>query len=273
LPGGVTCLVIAHRGASGYRPEHTLEAYDVAIAIGADYIEPDLVVTGDGVLVARHENELSATTDVGDRPEFAHRRRTNVIDGRFAIPTFGEILDLARERSSRLGRPVGVCPEVKQPAHFAHLGLRHDDALLAGLLERGSRLPVCIQSFDPDYLRAPVVRTTVPLVQLVRRDVAMLTPYGLRETSTYAHVLGVHKSLLAPRDRSGRLTTPTDLADRAHDAGLAVYAWTSAARTRSSRRSFVAAPPTRTTATPPPSTPRSARRRRWRVYRPAPTWR
>jgi glycerophosphoryl diester phosphodiesterase len=259
----VTCLVIAHRGASGYRPEHTLEAYALAIALGTDYIEPDLVVTADGELVARHENELSATTDVGDRPEFAHRHRTNVVDGRavsgwfvedftlaelktlrarerlgdvrphnlvydgqFAVPTFAEIVALAREESSRLGRPVGVCPEIKQPAHFARLGLWRVDALLAVLRENGSPLPVYIQSFDPGCLRALAARTTIPLVQLVHSNIAMLSPYGLREISTYAHALGVHKSLLGPRDRSGRLTRPTDLADRAHDAGLAVWAWT-----------------------------------------------
>ena len=148
----MTCLVISHRGASGYRPEHTLESYQLAIEQGADFIEPDLVITADGALVARHENEISATTDVGDRPEFAHRRRTTVVEGRsvtgwfvedftltelktlrarerlpeirphnqlyddlFAVPTFEEILDLAQAESIRLGRPIGVYPEIKQP--------------------------------------------------------------------------------------------------------------------------------------------------------------
>jgi glycerophosphoryl diester phosphodiesterase len=97
----VTCLVIAHPCASGYRPEHTLEAYDVAIDLGAGYIEPDLVVTADGVLVARHENELSATTDVSSRPESAHRRRTNVVDGRSATGWFVEDFSLAELKTLR----------------------------------------------------------------------------------------------------------------------------------------------------------------------------
>lgn len=264
MPGAVSCLVIAHRGASGYRPEHTIEAYHVAIALGADYIEPDLVVTADGVLVARHENEISATTDVVDRPEFARRRRTNVVDGRtvigwfvedftlaelktlrarerlpevrphnqiydgqFAVPTFEEIVDLARAESGRLGRPIGVYPEIKQPAHFARLGLPHDNALLSILRRDGAGLPVYIQSFDPACLRALATRTTIPLVQLVHRDdIGMLSPYGLREISTYAHVLGAHKSLLVTPDPDDRQTRPSGLVERAHDAGLAVHAWT-----------------------------------------------
>ena len=259
----MTCLVIAHRGASGYRPEHTLESYQVAIELGADYIEPDLVVTADGVLVARHENDLSATTDVRDRPEFAHRRRENVVcgqavsgwfvedftlaelqtlrarerlpevrphnqvyDDRFTVPTFDEILALAQTESSRLQRPVGVYPEIKQPAYFADLGLRHDNALLSSLSRFGAGLPMHIQSFDPMCLRALAARTTYPLVQLVHDDLSMLSPHRLREISTYAAVLGVHKSLLIPQDATGRLMTPTGMVERAHDAGLAVHAWT-----------------------------------------------
>ena len=259
----VTCLVIAHRGASGYRPEHTLESYRLAIALGADYIEPDLVITADGALVARHENEVSASTDVAARPEFADRRRTAVVDGRsvtgwfvedfalaelktlrarerlpeirphsqlyddvFSVPTFEEILDLAQVEAGRLGRPIGVYPEIKQPAHFARLGLRHDDAMLSALRDHGSGLPVYIQSFDPTCLRALSARTAVPLVQLVENETELLTPYRLREISTYAHVLGAHKSLLMPLDQAGRLATPTGLVERAHDAGLAVHAWT-----------------------------------------------
>ena len=145
-------IVIGHRGASGYRPEHTLAAYRLAIAQGADYIEPDLVSTKDGVLVARHENEISGTTDVAEHPEFADRRTTKVIDGtsmtgwftedftlaelktlraierlpevrtantaydgRFEVPTLQEVLNLARAESRRHGRTIGVYPETKHP--------------------------------------------------------------------------------------------------------------------------------------------------------------
>jgi glycerophosphoryl diester phosphodiesterase len=156
-------LVVAHRGASGYRPEHTLAAYELAIAQGADFIEPDLVPTKDGVLIARHENELSATTDVADRPEFAHRRTVKTIDGvrvegwfsedftlaeirtlrartpwptlrpeaaaendRHPIPTFAEVLALARRHPG-----VGVYPETKHPTYFERTGTRLDGTPIA----------------------------------------------------------------------------------------------------------------------------------------------
>ena len=148
-------LVIGHRGASGYRPEHTLAAYRLAIEMGADYIEPDLVSTKDGVLVARHENEIGGTTDVADHPEFAERRTTKVIDGRSAtgwftedftlrelrtlrakerlpgvrpdntrydgqlpVPTFDEVLRLEQKESRRTGRTIGVYPETKHPTYL-----------------------------------------------------------------------------------------------------------------------------------------------------------
>ncbi|WP_249040973.1 glycerophosphodiester phosphodiesterase family protein [Marilutibacter maris] len=159
-------IVIAHRGASGYRPEHTLEAYRLAIRQGADFIEPDLVATRDGVLIARHENEISGTTDVASRPEFANRRTTKLIDGRpltgwfsedftlaeiktlrareripevrpgntrydgrYTIPTFAEVLRLIK-RESRGGRRIGVYPETKHPTYFAHEGRRLDGAAI-----------------------------------------------------------------------------------------------------------------------------------------------
>ena len=259
----MTCIVIAHRGASGYRPEHTLEAYRLAIALGTDYIEPDVVVTTDEVPVARHENEISATTDVADHPEFANRLATKDINGRrvtgwfiedftlaelrtlrarermpalrshnqlyddqFTIPTLTEILELARTESARLGRPIGVYPEIKLPAYFATLGLRVADATVAQLRRTGSGLPVYLQSFDPKCLRALAEHTTIPLVQLVGQPSVLLKPWGLREVSTYAQVLGVHKTLLIPRDHDGRLAEPSGLTERAHDAGLAVHAWT-----------------------------------------------
>ncbi|MEZ0470273.1 glycerophosphodiester phosphodiesterase family protein [Luteimonas salinilitoris] len=161
-------IVIAHRGASGYRPEHTLEAYRLAIRQGADFIEPDLVATRDGVLIARHENEISGTTDVAERPEFAARRTTKIVDGvpvtgwftedfalaeirtlrareripeirprnarhdgRYQVPTFAEVVRLAK-RESRPGRIVGVYPETKHPTYFAHEG-QHLDGTPIGI--------------------------------------------------------------------------------------------------------------------------------------------
>lgn len=161
-PGHQGLIVIAHRGASGYRPEHTLEAYRLAIRQGADFIEPDLVATRDGVLVARHENEISGTTDVASHPEFASRRTTKTIDGipltgwftedftlaelktlrakeripairpgntrfdgLYTVPTLAEVIALVK-RESRNGRRIGIYPETKHPTYFAREGRRLD---------------------------------------------------------------------------------------------------------------------------------------------------
>ncbi len=163
-------FVIGHRGACGYRPEHTLASYELAARLGADFLEPDLVMTSDGHLVARHESEIGHTTDVASRPEFATRRTTKVIDGRevsgwfsedftlaeiktlraieripqlrqqntlydgaYEVPTFTEILDLRQRMEGELGRPIGVYPETKSPSYFESLGLSFDEPLLTAL--------------------------------------------------------------------------------------------------------------------------------------------
>ena len=173
--GGEAPIVIAHRGASGERPEHTLAAYELGIAQGADFVEPDLVATKDGVLVCRHENEISGTTDVASRPEFAARRTTKTIDGtpttgwftedftlaeirtlrarerlpqlrgtafdgRFGVPTFEELLALVaatNARPDRRGRPLGVYPETKHSSYFEGLGLALEKPLLDALRRHG----------------------------------------------------------------------------------------------------------------------------------------
>jgi glycerophosphoryl diester phosphodiesterase len=203
-------LVIGHRGASGYRPEHTLASYRLAIAMGADYIEPDLVSTKDGVLVARHENEISATTDVADHPEFADRRTTKTIDGvaltgwftedftlaelrtlrateripalrpdntvfngLYQVPTLQEVIDLAK----RAG--VGIYPETKHPTYFDSVGLSLEEPLLAALRANGYTSPrdkVFVQSFETGNLKELRRKTRVRLVQLLS-DVG--APYDL----------------------------------------------------------------------------------------------
>ena len=200
-------VIIAHRGASGERPEHTLGAYALAIEQGADFIEPDLVLTKDGVLVARHENAIGETTDVADHPEFADRRATKTIDGvahddwftedftlaelktlrarerlplvrpdnrafdgRYEVPTFAEILALLKAHEARTGKRIGVYPETKHPSYFAGIGLPHEAPLLE-LLSRhgydGVADPVFIQSFEVANLRELNEATDVRLVQLV----------------------------------------------------------------------------------------------------------
>lgn len=195
-------LVIAHRGASGHRPEHTIAAYTLAVEMGADYIEPDLVSTRDGVLVARHENEIGGTTDVAERyPSRKTRKvidgdtvsgwftedftiaelrtlrarerlafRSHDFDGQFAIPTFDEVLALADSLSKARGRVVGVYPETKHPTYFRSIGLPLEPALLRSLRARGldrADAPVFIQSFEVGNLRALRPETRVRLVLLL----------------------------------------------------------------------------------------------------------
>lgn len=191
-PGGQRSLVIGHRGAAGYRPEHTLASYELGARMGADFIEPDLVSTKDGVLVARHEPEIGGTTDVAGRPEFAGRKRTMVLDGvsvtgwwthdftlaelktlraverlpavrqrntmydgYFQVPTFQEVLDLRARLSKELGRTIGVYPETKHPTYFRNLGLALEPKLVEALRHNGldhPDAPVFVQSFEAHNL-------------------------------------------------------------------------------------------------------------------------
>jgi glycerophosphoryl diester phosphodiesterase len=253
-------LVIAHRGASGHRPEHTIEAYRLAVEMGADYIEPDLVSTKDGVLVARHENEIGATTDVAER--FPDRRRTKVIDGqsvtgwftedftlaeirslrarerlrwrshaydgRFGIPTLDEVIALAQKLGATRGRPVGIYPETKHPSYFRGIGLPIEEKLIAALQSHGWNrrdAPVFIQSFEQDNLRALRAKTPVRLIQLASSP-AMLDEPGLNAIAAYADGIGPEKQLVLPVNPDGSLQDATDLVQRAHRAGLLVHVWT-----------------------------------------------
>lgn len=212
-------VVIGHRGASALRPEHTLLSYETAIALGADFIEPDLVSTKDHVLVARHENEISATTDVENHPEFAARRATKAIDGvpvtgwftedftlaelrtlraeervpdlrpenaafngLAQIPTLDEVVELARRHG------VGVYPETKHPTYFDSIGLSLEEPMLEVLTRhgwRGPRDPVFIQSFETANLRALRGRTKLRLIQLVNASGAPYDRVAAGDPLTY----------------------------------------------------------------------------------------
>nr|WP_069065907.1 glycerophosphodiester phosphodiesterase [Sphingobium sp. RAC03] len=220
-------LIIAHRGASGERPEHTLASYERAIDQGADYIEPDLVLTKDGVLVARHENEIGGTTDVADHPEFADRKTSKTIDGiemsgwftedftlaelrtlrarerlpdlrtankrfdgLYPIPTFEEIVQLVRAKEAESSRRIGLYPETKHPSYFAGLGLSHQAPLLDLLSRYGYQTeadPVFIQSFEVGNLKAIRATSRLRLIQLVDAEGG---PADLPGTS-YADMLAV----------------------------------------------------------------------------------
>jgi glycerophosphoryl diester phosphodiesterase len=245
-------VVIAHRGASGERPEHTLESYRLAIEQGADYVEPDLVMTRDGVLIARHENEIGGTTDVANRPEFAARRRAQIIDGetmtgwftedftlaeikglrarerlpalrprncafddRFSVPTFDEILQLVTETNRRrsTGPRIGVYPETKHPAHFAAIGLPQEQAVLAAL-----------DRFDYGREGSPVfIQSFDPnnlrqLREMTHLPLVQLLEHelgDLHRIADYADGIGIAKSL----------ATAKGIAD-AHSLDLTVHVWT-----------------------------------------------
>ncbi len=271
-------LVIGHRGASGYLPEHTLESYKRAIELGADFVEPDLVATKDGVLIARHEPNITSTTDVSTRAEYAARKTKKVVDGveeegwfasdftlaeiktlfakqpvaerdqtqntRYRIPTFEEVIELAKTEGARVNRTVGVYPETKHPTFHNSINLSLEDRLLAILAKNGyttKASPVIIQSFEVANLKYLRARTQVRIVQLIDADdvnadgsialvapydkpydfavardprtfATMLTPAGLKEIKTYADGIGPWKPyLISWKFNNGADGKPMDL--------------------------------------------------------------
>jgi glycerophosphoryl diester phosphodiesterase len=274
-------LVIGHGGAAGYRPEHTLRSYELAIRLGTDVIEPDLVITKDGVLVVRHEPELTVTTDVAAHPEFADRRTTKVLDGvptagwftedltltelrtlraqeripqirprntiydrRYPVPTFQEVMDLAKRASHRYGREIGIAPEIKHPTYFREQGMPLEPPLVRALTRNGlnrAGATVWVQSFEVGNLIRLRSMLHVRLVQLLSASGApydfvaagdgrtyadLVTPAGLREIAGYADVVGPDKNQIVPRDAAGALLPPTSLVQDAHGAGLDVVPYT-----------------------------------------------
>ena len=228
-------IVIGHRGASGYRPEHTLAAYRLAVRLGADYIEPDLAITKDGVLVARHEPEIGGTTDVADHPEFASRRTTKMIDGQpftgwftedftlaelktlrakeripdlrpgnaaaydglYEVPTLQEVLDLRERLSRKYGREIGVYPETKHPTYFRDIGLPLEEPLIRALRRNGL-----------DRRRAPVFVQSFEVSNLKALDDVLKVPlvqlFGAKATKPYDFVVSgdprTYEQLAAPAE-------------------------------------------------------------------------
>jgi glycerophosphoryl diester phosphodiesterase len=205
-------LIIGHRGACGYRPEHTLASYELAIVMGVDYIEPDIVSTKDGILIARHENDITETTNIANKPEFAHRKNTKRIDGKkitgwfaddftlteiktlrakerlpfrnhfydqkFEIPTLQEIINLAQQKTAETGRIIGIYPETKHPTYFQSINLALEEPLVDILHKNGyvsSDAPIFIQSFEVENLQQLKKMTNLPLIQLL--DDKNMQPY------------------------------------------------------------------------------------------------
>jgi glycerophosphoryl diester phosphodiesterase len=222
-------LVVGHRGAPAYLPEHTLTGYRRAIAQGADYIEPDLVTTSDGYLIARHENDLTRTTDILQHPEFAGRTRSEELTlaeiktlraGGEEIPTLEEVLDLIRATP----RDVGLYIELKSAGHFREIGLPIEEALArvlgaAGWVDANSALYV--SSFEAASLRH--LKVLLPQVRLTRNieERAPLGPAELDEIGTYASAVSLHRNRLRPGSEEGAA-----LVDAVHRHGLDVHVWT-----------------------------------------------
>ncbi|GHD73674.1 glycerophosphodiester phosphodiesterase [Streptomyces goshikiensis] len=274
--------VIGHRGSSGYRPEHTLGSYQLALDLGADVVEQDLVPTKDGHLVCRHENEIGGTTDVADHPAFASRRTTKSVDGvsvtgwftedftlaelktlrakeripavrqrntlydgRWAVPTFEEVLRWAEREGKRRGKRVWLHVETKHPTYFRSLGLALEEPL-ARLLRRygrdGRGAAVFLQSFEPSSIQRLSRLVSAPRVVLLSaantrpwdfevakdpRTVAdLVKPEGLKWIASFAQGIGPTLDLIVPRDADGRLGTPTTLVEDAHARSLVLHPYT-----------------------------------------------
>lgn len=253
-------LIIGHRGASGYLPDHTVEAYELAVAQGADYIEPDFVPSKDGYLFARHENELGLSTNVAD--VFPDRKTKKTIEGRavegwfaedfthdeikklrarqpfpfrdqshndkYGIPTLAEVLALRASLSRQHKRSIGVIPELKHPDHFRAMNFPVEGWLVqimeAWALDRAGA-PLIVQAFDAASVeKMNTMMPNIPAIQLLTED-ADISDAGLAKIKTYADGIGPPKTLIVPAkgDAAGK---PTNLVQRAHKIGLKVYPYT-----------------------------------------------
>lgn len=270
-------LIVGHRGASGYLPEHTLESYALAISMGADFIEPDLVMTKDKVLIVRHENEISETTDVSIK--FPNRKKTKKIDGRnvtgwfvedftlkeiktlrakerlpdrdqsnngkFGIPTFAEVLHLAKTKSLESGKTVGVYAETKHPSYFKSIGLPLENNVASELKKVGwtqAEAPVILQSFELSSLRKLKSLVNCRLVFLYSNantqaydDVLdknsktygdYMKPEELKKLAAIVYGIGPNKRLILPVDEHGNFLPATSLIADAHKEGLKVHPYT-----------------------------------------------
>lgn len=253
-------VIIAHRGASAHLPGHTLEAYALGIDQGADYIEPDLVLTKDNVLICRHDRFLSITTNISDHAEFADRKvekdgredwwaedftlaeirtlrsredqphRSKAHDDQYAVPTFEEVIELVKRKSDETDRVIGIYPEPKQSAQLAALDKDIGAALVEALEKanwQAADSPVIIQSFEVAVLKMLNEQVDVPLIQLTLsktyfdENLPHESFIEIEAMPEYADGVGPSRRLIVHDDG-----TVTDLVERAHALGLEVHAWT-----------------------------------------------
>ncbi|MGP8303068.1 glycerophosphodiester phosphodiesterase [Streptomyces inhibens] len=275
-------LIVGHRGASGYRPEHTFGSYQLALDMGADVIEQDLVPTKDGHLVCRHENDITATTDVSAHPEFADRKTTKTVDGtkltgwftedftlaelktlrakeripgtrqhntlydgRWEVPSFEEVLQWAEREGRRRGRRVWLHIETKHPTYFRGLGLGLEERVAKALRAHGRHRkdsPNFLQSFEPSSIQRLGKLVDCPKVVLLstldsrpwdfveagdpRKVADLITPEGLKWIAGFAQGIGPDLTVIIPRDKEGKLGTPTSVVEDAHAAGLVLHPYT-----------------------------------------------
>jgi glycerophosphoryl diester phosphodiesterase len=247
--------VIAHRGASAHRPEHTLAGYELAYILGADSVEIDVVATRDGVLVCSHDLELSAATDVADHRAYADRKRTLEVDGepltgwfvhdfdffelrelrtrerwprkretsaafdgRWPVPTVAEVIELRDFEAARSGRRLGVHLELKSPQHLRKHGLWLPDLVADAGIDVATDLTW--MSFDDDAIRA------ISSPRRYRLFDKTPPPRELGRVSEYADGIGVRRKSVLPKDVAGRVGEPSKLVEKAHRRGLGVLVWT-----------------------------------------------
>lgn len=248
-------VIIAHRGASGYLPEHTLPAYTLGYALGAHYLEPDLVMTGDGALICRHDIQLDGTTDAASR--FPERARADGhwyaadfslaeiktlqaqerLPGRFRrdsrgfqVATFEELIELVAGLNLAFGREVGLMPELKMPAWHRDQGLLLEEAFMgvAARYDLGAGSPMVVQCFEAEPLRrlgrAGCPGSRLRLVDIASGDDGLLTADGLAGIAGYADALGLPKARIESLE--GKATGGRELVSAARGRGLAVHVYT-----------------------------------------------